>query len=193
MSMQIATAWSSYLSMQHSLPVLLDHKTNRAILFVFLLATLSPLACAESSGTTLDPALAQDRSPADKVGPEPECDEAARPCPTQLEEIVVSATRTETPVSELARSVSVVEREEIERQSDLDRNLGSILGKTVPGFGPSTQSLSNFGQTLRGRDFLTLIDGVPQTTQLRTTARDLNTIDPEAIERIEVVRGGLIR
>lgn len=107
-----------------------------------------------------------------------------------LEPVVVSATRTETPVLELARSVSVVEREEIERQSDLDRNLGSILGKTIPGFGPSTQALSNFGQTLHGRDFLTLIDGVPQTTQLRTTARDLNTIDPEAIERIEVVRGG---
>ncbi|WP_425450111.1 TonB-dependent receptor [Virgifigura deserti] len=107
-----------------------------------------------------------------------------------LDPVVVSATRTETPASELTRSVTVVTREEIEEQSQIDRNLSSILGKTVPGLSPSTQSLSTFGQTLRGREFLTLIDGVPQSTPLRSASRDLNTIDPSAIERIEVVRGG---
>ncbi|HEX2239028.1 MAG TPA: TonB-dependent receptor plug domain-containing protein [Gammaproteobacteria bacterium] len=49
--------------------------------------------------------------------------------------------------------------------------------------------MSNYGQTLRGRNFLVLIDGVPQSTPLRDAARDLRTIDPAAIERIEVIRG----
>jgi iron complex outermembrane receptor protein len=107
-----------------------------------------------------------------------------------LEPVVVSATRTEKPVSELARSVTVVNEEQIEEQASLDRNLGSILANTVPGMGPSTEANSNFGQSLRGRNFLVLIDGIPQSTPLRDGFRDLNTIAPSSIERIEVVRGG---
>lgn len=106
------------------------------------------------------------------------------------EPVVVTATRTETPVSEVTRSVTVITHEEIQQQSGISRNLGDILGKTVPGLGPTTEALSNFGQTLRGRDFLVLIDGIPQSTALRSSSRDLNTIDVDAIERIEVVRGG---
>lgn len=107
-----------------------------------------------------------------------------------LEPVVVSTTRTETPVSEVTRSVTVVTEEQIQRQAQHDRNLSSILAKTVPGLSPSTQAISSFGQNLRGRDFLVLIDGVPQSTPLRDGARDLNTIDPAVVERIEVVRGG---
>ncbi len=106
------------------------------------------------------------------------------------EPVVVTATRTETPVSEVTRSVTVITHEEIQQQVGLSRNLGDILGKTVPGLGPTTEALSTFGQTLRGRDFLVLIDGIPQSTALRSSSRDLNTIDVDAIERIEVVRGG---
>lgn len=65
-----------------------------------------------------------------------------------------------------------------------------ILSKTVPGFSQSTEANTDFGQTLRGRTFLTLIDGVPTSTPLRDGRRSLNTIDPESIEQIEVVRGG---
>ena len=104
--------------------------------------------------------------------------------------VVVSATRTETPISELTRSVTVVTKKDIEQQKRIDRNLGDMLSQTVPGFSQSTEALSNFGQTLRGRDFLTLIDGIPQTTPLRGGARSLNSIDADAIERVEVVRGG---
>ncbi|MCS3903485.1 iron complex outermembrane receptor protein [Methylohalomonas lacus] len=107
-----------------------------------------------------------------------------------LSEVVVSATRSETPVSKLTRSVTVIDREEIETQASLDQDLGSILAQTVPGMSPSTEALSNFGQSLRGRNFQVLIDGVPQSTPLRDGFRDLNTINPAAIERIEIVRGG---
>ncbi|WP_022949141.1 TonB-dependent receptor [Methylohalobius crimeensis] len=107
-----------------------------------------------------------------------------------LDKVVVSATRTETPISEISRSVTVVTKEEIAKQARLSRNLSSILANTVPGLGPSTEAVSNFGQDLRGRNFLVLIDGVPQSTPLRDGFRDLNTIEPSSIEQIEVLRGG---
>ena len=127
---------------------------------------------------------------ADTVTLESESSGRAEGPETKLEPVVISATRTETPVSELTRSVTVVEREEIERQSRIDRNLGAVLSKSVPGFSQSTEALTDFGQTLRGRNFLTLIDGVPQSSPLRDGRRSLNTIDADAIERVEVVRGG---
>ncbi len=42
---------------------------------------------------------------------------------------------------------------------------------------------------MRGRNVSVLIDGVPQTTNLQSFSREFRTIDPSAIERIEVVRG----
>lgn len=103
-------------------------------------------------------------------------------------DIVVTATRTEEQVNDVPRSVTVINREEIEQQTNLSRDLGEILGKVVPGLAPPTQSLSTFGQSLRGRNSLVLIDGVPQSTS-RNVFRDLRTIDPGAVERIEVLRG----
>jgi len=103
-------------------------------------------------------------------------------------ELVVTATRTETEEQKVPRSVTVINRDQIEQQANLSRNLGDILGELVPGFSPSTQTNSIFGQTLRGRSPQVLIDGVPQSTN-RNAQRDLRTIDPEAIERIEIVKG----
>jgi iron complex outermembrane receptor protein len=102
---------------------------------------------------------------------------------------VTSATRTETPVEETTVSVTVITREEIEEQTSVNTPVGQILAKTVPGFGQSTENLTEYGQTLRGRNFLTLIDGVPQTNTLNNNYRALNSISSSAIERIEVVRG----
>ncbi|MDX1587561.1 MAG: TonB-dependent receptor [Oleiphilaceae bacterium] len=104
--------------------------------------------------------------------------------------VVVSATRTETSSSQVARSITVVEGQELADQVRVSRNVNDILAKTVPGLAPSTEAMSNFGQTLRGRKFLVLIDGIPQSTPLRDASRGLNSISPSAIERIEVVRGG---
>ncbi|MGM0450266.1 MAG: TonB-dependent receptor, partial [Pseudomonadota bacterium] len=107
-----------------------------------------------------------------------------------VDPVVVSATRTETSASETARSVTVIDSEQLEQQTKVSRNLGDVLAKTVPGMGPSTEGLTNFGQTLRGRKFLVLIDGIPQSNPLRDASRELNTISASAIERIEVIRGG---
>ncbi|WP_420412719.1 TonB-dependent receptor [Roseibium sp.] len=102
---------------------------------------------------------------------------------------VTSATRTETPIDEATVSVSVVTEDQIERQANVNSNIGQILSKTIPGFGQSTENLTEYGQTLRGRNFLTLIDGVPQTNNLNNNYRALNSISPSAIGQIEVVRG----
>ncbi len=103
-------------------------------------------------------------------------------------QIVVSATRTEEEIANIPRSVTVIQRAEIEQQTQVYSSLADILGQLVPGLAPSTGSASQFGQTLRGRNVLVLIDGVPQTTN-RNAFRDLQTIAPSAIERIEVIQG----
>lgn len=109
---------------------------------------------------------------------------------SKMDPVVVTATRTETEVSEVSRTVTILTRKEVQQQARFSRNLGDILAKTVPGLGPTSEAVSAFGQTLRGRNYLVLIDGIPQTTALRLNSRDLNSIDVDAIERIEVVRGG---
>ncbi|MEM7714924.1 MAG: TonB-dependent siderophore receptor [Cyanobacteria bacterium P01_A01_bin.68] len=103
-------------------------------------------------------------------------------------ELVVTATRTEQDIQKVPRSITVINRSEVEKQTRLSRNLIEILGKSVPGLAPPTQSGSTFGLSLRGRNTQVLIDGVPQSTS-RNAFRDLKTIDPSAIERVEVVRG----
>jgi iron complex outermembrane receptor protein len=106
-----------------------------------------------------------------------------------LDEVVVSATRSEEALGRVASSVSVLSNERIETQSALTSDLGNMLAQEIPGLAPSNESLSNFGQTLRGRSPFIMIDGVPQNTPLRDALRSLRTVGDEAIERIEVVRG----
>lgn len=107
---------------------------------------------------------------------------------TLAAEVTVTATRSAESVAAIPGSITVIDREQVNEQVNLTENIGDALGKLVPGFAPGSQSLSTFGQTLRGRNALVLIDGVPQSTT-RNVSRDLTTVDPAAIERIEVIRG----
>jgi iron complex outermembrane receptor protein len=105
------------------------------------------------------------------------------------ESVTVTATRVATPIAAIPASVTVLDRDTIEEQAALTRNLDVILAKTLPGLGLSRESESNFGQSLRGRGMLVLLDGVPQNFELRQGAVDeLSRIDPSRIERVEVVR-----
>jgi iron complex outermembrane recepter protein len=36
---------------------------------------------------------------------------------------------------------------------------------------------------------LVLIDGIPQSTPLRAVGRDIRTIDPSVVKRVEVIKG----
>lgn len=106
-----------------------------------------------------------------------------------LDEVVVSASRTSEKMSEVPSSVTILNRKSIEENMTFTNNIVDILAYQVPGLGPSTGTSSNWGQTLRGRAMLVMIDGVPQSTPLRNGAMDLRALDPDVIERVEVVKG----
>lgn len=103
--------------------------------------------------------------------------------------IDVSAERFSGAQDTQSRNVTVISREEIKQQRQAADSLGDILAKMVPGMAPSSQTLTNSQQNLRGRDVLVLIDGVPMQTN-RNGSRDLFNISPSNIESIEVVHGG---
>lgn len=108
--------------------------------------------------------------------------------PAFREGVVVTATRSDAPLQSLPIAMTVVTRAQLRDQLQVSPSLGDALGKLVPGLAAGSQSQSTFGQTLRGRNVLVMIDGVPQSA-IRNVSRDLSTISPSAIERIEVARG----
>ncbi len=103
-------------------------------------------------------------------------------------QLVVTATRTEEDVLDIPRSVTVIEREQLEQQQQFTDNFADILGRLVPGLGPPTLQNSTRGLSLRGRTALILIDGVPQNPNSGFNT-ELNTIDPAVVERVEILRG----
>lgn len=105
------------------------------------------------------------------------------------EDVVVTATRVATPLSSIPNTVTIVGEQVIEQRTAMSDDLASLLEANVPGFGPSLKKLSGRGETLRGRNPLYAIDGVPQHTPLRDGERDGHTIDLDFVERIEVVHG----
>lgn len=107
----------------------------------------------------------------------------------QLAEVIVSAGRTKETIDKVPASVSVVGFKTLQQNINITTNIGDILENRVPGLAPSTGLSSNFGQTLRGRSLLIMVDGVPQSTPLRNGAMDLRALDPAVIERVEVVKG----
>ncbi|WP_062265348.1 TonB-dependent receptor [Endozoicomonas arenosclerae] len=107
---------------------------------------------------------------------------------TQLEKIVVTASRSESSISNVSGTVQVISQEEVAQQSQPGQKLADLLEQLVPGFGPSTQTVTDRTQSIRGRKALILIDGISQADN-RQISRHLSTIRPENIERIEIVSG----
>lgn len=105
------------------------------------------------------------------------------------EDVVVTATRVATPLSSIPNTVTIVDARAIEQRTAASDDLASVLESHVPGFAPSLKKLSGRGETLRGRNPLYAINGVPQHTPLRDGERDGHTIDLDFIERIEVIHG----
>ncbi len=106
----------------------------------------------------------------------------------EKERIVVSASRQKESLKSVPSTVQVLGKDDLDRLAGEGASLGEILGRLVPGLGAPTQSVSSYGQTLRGREALIVIDGIPQSEN-RQVSRQLGTIRPELIERIEVISG----
>ncbi|AMX01866.1 TonB-dependent receptor [Microbulbifer thermotolerans] len=105
------------------------------------------------------------------------------------EEIVVTASRTEKPLSSIPNTVTLIDGQELKQQMGVTNDLSTILGNLIPSFSPSRQKMTSSGESLRGRKPLYLIDGVPQSNPLRNGGRDGHTIDPLMLERVEVIHG----
>lgn len=114
---------------------------------------------------------------------------AQEPPVTEVEEVVVTAARTETPRSAIPATVQLIGADEVAVQTALGASAVDVVATLVPSFSPTRQKLSGSGETLRGRSPLYLVDGVPQSTPLRDDSRDGYTIDPFFIDRVEVIFG----
>ncbi|WOE33114.1 TonB-dependent receptor [Acinetobacter sp. SAAs470] len=107
---------------------------------------------------------------------------------TKLPAMIITATRTATNISEIAGTVQTINQSQIQQQAIAGRKTADILAQLIPSLAPSSGTMSNYGQTMRGRNVLVLIDGVPQTGS-RDVSRQFNSISPSLIERVEVISG----
>ena len=142
-----------------------------------------PLCLAVAAALAAPVALAQ--APA-----APATDEANRDA-TELDRVVVSASTSRVPDSDAAlpNTITIIDQAALRQQLAVTRDLSQVLANLIPAFAPSRQKLSSFGESLRGRQPLYMVDGIPQSTPLRDGSRDAHTIDPAMIERIEVIHG----
>lgn len=108
---------------------------------------------------------------------------------TALGEISVTATRSEKALEKIPGSVTVISQQDLGPQLLIAEDPAQALSTFVPGYAPSRQKLTSFGESLRGRKTLILFDGIPQSNPLRDGAREGYFADPAVIERIEVVSG----
>lgn len=106
----------------------------------------------------------------------------------ELGPMVVTATRSAKSIAEIAGTVYSIDREQVAEQAAAGRSTADILGQLVPSLAPSSGTTSNYGMTMRGRTVQVMIDGVPLTGS-RDGSRQLNSISPAMIERIEVISG----
>ncbi|MCP3908552.1 MAG: TonB-dependent receptor [Oceanicoccus sp.] len=109
---------------------------------------------------------------------------------SKAEEIIITATRTEQSIADTLSSVTVFTREEIERFQA--RSLAELLSKAA---GMSITSNggrgSSTGVSLRGNQTdhtLFLVDGI-RIGSSTLGSSPLEKIDPELIQRVEIVRG----
>lgn len=104
------------------------------------------------------------------------------------DDIVVTAQRTRSGIVASGHQVTTIDREQIELARTASDTLSTILAKTVPGLADSSRTITDFGQTLRGRGALILVDGVPYNTN-RDSARNLIALEPASIAQVQVLRG----
>ncbi|SDU06543.1 TonB-dependent receptor [Halopseudomonas salegens] len=108
--------------------------------------------------------------------------------PKSLDALVVVGSRTPAQISEIPGTVWVLEGEELEEQFRAGQDLKTVLGKLVPGMDLAPETRTNYGQNMRGRSVLVMIDGVSLNGS-RGLSRQFDSIDPFNVERIEVLSG----
>ena len=98
----------------------------------------------------------------------------------ELAAVTVTA-RTQNNLTAPARQVTILESEQIEQLRQGSDSLATVLSKVVPGMADSIHTITDYGQTLRGRNMLVLVDGIPLNTN-RDSSRNLANISAADIE-----------
>jgi iron complex outermembrane receptor protein len=112
--------------------------------------------------------------------------------PVEMEQMVVTATKTEEKISDIPASVSVIYGEEMEASGarviqDVLHHVPGIMLNDVSGNGTLTMMTMRGMPSTNSQYILVLVDGVPQNTPADTVR--WATIPMENVERIEVIRG----
>ncbi|GAB3431100.1 TonB-dependent receptor [Massilia solisilvae] len=103
--------------------------------------------------------------------------------------VVVTATRAAKAVDKIPGAVSVISQQELAAQYQIADDPSQALATYIPGYAPSRQKMTSTGESLRGRQPLILLDGIPQSNPLRAGMREGYFADSAIIERIEVING----
>jgi vitamin B12 transporter len=108
----------------------------------------------------------------------------------ELEETVITATRTPVPLSSVGAPVIVITRSDIERSlaSDVSELLQLQAGLEIARNGGPGQSTSLFTRGTESNHTVVLIDGV-RINPGTIGGAALQNIQPESLERIEIVKG----
>ena len=113
---------------------------------------------------------------------------------TQLEEAVITANKYERKQAETGKVMTVISRQELERNSG--RTLAELLN-TIAGVnivGANNNAGTNLTTSIRGSaagNVLILIDGIPvNDPSVITNYFDLNFMVTDQAERIEILKGG---
>lgn len=106
-----------------------------------------------------------------------------------LNAMVIQTSRSNTKKEDSPQVITVINREQIEKQLSISTDSSQALSNLLPAYSPNTQKLNNSSQTFRGRSVLYMVDGVPQSNPIREGSRSAHTIDLSMVERIEVIHG----
>lgn len=112
-----------------------------------------------------------------------------------LDEVVVTGTRTKEALRDVPASVSVVTREEIEEihATRVEELLVTLPGvdqaAPVAGGAPGAPRLRGLPGTFAGATTQVLVDGMPVEPILISNRQAWLLVDPQDVERLEVVRG----
>ena len=126
------------------------------------------------------------------AGEEATVDVALRATPTLLDQVVVTATKTESRIQDVPAAVEVVDSAALRASGakTVLEALRSVTGVADASYGENFQSIQLRGLPRKGNEnetVLLLIDGVPQTDS-RNSAR-LTTMPIDNVAEIEVVKG----
>lgn len=149
-----------------------------------LVMTLAFVAAVSTASASSGSAADAEQTPAAAQQQE----EPAPPPDTPYEEaITVLGSRVpDVPLSNVPASISVVTREEIERERSMGGRIEDAISHSVPGFNPTNNGV----RKIRGRTAQVWLNGAPLNEQLRASSgSDLNLILVDQIAGIEVARG----